>query len=293
MGSPYHVSRCPSHLLSCDKASFEFQAISLIAGSLAHPRRALLTTFIQEAVDRELAARFFLDDVVGHDKAKIAEFLVDWIGLLRRVRPTVCENLDPSLRQSIWRRDKGRCFISKADDRKVLPVHILSPTLFQDKEMVRDGRLDTMLAVYIGRSKLESLRSLLDRDSDFPGYDPSDQLMLLSSQMLAHFANGRVSLQASTIEATSNSARYYVSTNRFIPSSRIDAFPFISLDNRAMETLSLPNPLLIGVHHQFAPATAWLEVFDHMKQSSSVSRSSTLQGRSSLAGKKTWIRRYV
>ncbi|KAH3976759.1 hypothetical protein HBI13_149890 [Parastagonospora nodorum] len=59
-----------------------------------------------------------------------------------------------------------------------------------------------------------------------------------------------------------------------------------------METLSLPNPLLIGVHHQFAPATAWLEVFDHMKQSSSVSRSSTLQGRSSLAGKKTWIRRY-
>ncbi|KAH3976676.1 hypothetical protein HBI13_149900 [Parastagonospora nodorum] len=210
MGSPYHVSRCPSHLLSCDKASFEFQAISLIAGSLAHPRRALLTTFIQEAVDRELAARFFLDDVVGHDKAKIAEFLVDWIGLLRRVRPTVCENLDPSLRQSIWRRDKGRCFISKADDRKVLPVHILSPTLFQDKEMVRDGRLDTMLAVYIGRSKLESLRSLLDRDSDFPGYDPSDQLMLLSSQMLAHFANGRVSLQASTIEATSNSVSPHV-----------------------------------------------------------------------------------
>jgi len=83
MGSPYHVSQSASHVLSCDKASFEFQAISFIAGSLAHPQRTLLNTFIQGAVDRELAARFFLD-VVGHDKAKVAEFLGDWISLLQR-----------------------------------------------------------------------------------------------------------------------------------------------------------------------------------------------------------------
>jgi hypothetical protein len=84
MGSPYHVSQCPSHLLSCDKASFEFQAISLIAESFAHPQRTLLSTFIQGAVDREFAARFFLDNVARHEKANVAEFLVDWISLLRR-----------------------------------------------------------------------------------------------------------------------------------------------------------------------------------------------------------------
>lgn len=84
MGSPYHVSRSVAHLLSCDGASLEFQAISLIAESLAHPQRALLSAYIQQAVDRETAARFFLDDVVGQNKAKVAEFLADWISLLRR-----------------------------------------------------------------------------------------------------------------------------------------------------------------------------------------------------------------
>jgi hypothetical protein len=77
MGSPYHVSRC-------DEASAEFQAISLIAESLVHPERALLSAFIQQADDRELAARFFLHDVVGENKATVAEFLADWISLLRK-----------------------------------------------------------------------------------------------------------------------------------------------------------------------------------------------------------------
>ncbi|CAO2658138.1 Nn.00g073980.m01.CDS01 [Neocucurbitaria sp. VM-36] len=302
MGSPYHVSRCASFPLSCDEASFEFQAISLIAESLAHPQRALLSAFVKQAADRELATRFFLDDVVGHNKATVAEFLADWISLLRRVRPIVCEDLDPSLRQSIWRRDGGRSCISKADDRKKgdenpLPIHIVSPTLFQDGDMVRDGRLDTMLAVYLGRSKLESLRSLLEQDPNFPGYDPSDQLMLLSSQMFAHFANGRLSLKADPLGATSNSARYFVKTNSFIPSIRVDVFPFIRLENRAIDTSSLPNPQLIEVHHRFALASAWLEVFDYMKQSCSSSCSSTSQDQASLAGKapakESWIRRCI
>ena len=83
MGTPYHISRCPSRLL-CDKASVEYQAISLIAESLAHPQRALLSVFVQQAVDRELAARFFLNKVVGHNKVTVAEFLGDWISLLRK-----------------------------------------------------------------------------------------------------------------------------------------------------------------------------------------------------------------
>ncbi|KAF2623084.1 hypothetical protein BU25DRAFT_182580 [Macroventuria anomochaeta] len=296
MGSPYHVSRCASHLLSCDEASIEFQAISLIAESLAHPQRALLSAFVQQAVDKESAARFILNDVVGHNKATVAEFLADWISLLRRVRPIVCENLDPSLRRSIWRRDGGRCCISKADEDP-LPIHIVSPTLFQDGDMVQDGRLYTMLAVYIGRSKLESLRSLLDQNSDFSGYDPSDQLMLLSSQMLADFANGRLSLKADPLGATSNSAQYFVKTNIFIPSIRVDVFPLIRLENRAMDTSSLPNPQLIEAHHRFALASAWLEVFDYMKQSCSSSCSLTSQDQTSLArkapAKRSWFRRCI
>ncbi|KAH7391102.1 kinase-like domain-containing protein [Phaeosphaeria sp. MPI-PUGE-AT-0046c] len=290
MGSPYHVSRSASHLLSCDEASFEFQAISLIADSLAHPQRTLLSAFVHQAVDKEAAARFVLDDVVVHNKATVADVLADWISLLRRVRPVVCENLGLSLRQSIWRRDGGRCCISKADDRKQgdenpLTVHIVSPNLFQDEDMVRDGRLDTMLIVYLGRSKSEQLRSLLVREPNFPGYDPSDQLMLLSSQMLAHITNGRLSLKADPLEATSNSARYFVKMKRFIPSIRVDVFPFISLENRATDTSSLPNPQFLEVHYRFALASAWLEVYDYMKQSCSSSCSLALQDQTSLAGK--------
>lgn len=80
MGSPYHIS---GHLLSCDEASAEFQAISLIAESLAHPHRTLLSSFVQQAPDRELAARFFLNNV-GQNKAPVAGFLADWISLLRK-----------------------------------------------------------------------------------------------------------------------------------------------------------------------------------------------------------------
>lgn len=87
MSSPYHVSQCAPtpHILSCDKASLEFHALSLITEALAHPQRAFLSAFVQKAVDRELATRFLLDVVVvEHDKAKVNEFLGDWIRLLRR-----------------------------------------------------------------------------------------------------------------------------------------------------------------------------------------------------------------
>ncbi|KAJ4987183.1 hypothetical protein SVAN01_07335 [Stagonosporopsis vannaccii] len=267
MGSPYHVSGCASHL-----SSIEFQAFSLIAESLAHPHRALLGAFIQQAVNRELAARFFLDHIHGYNKATVAEFLADWISLLRRIRPLACEELDPSLRRSVWQRDEGRCCISKADDRKIngenpLPIYVISPNLFQQ------GRLYSMLAVYIGRPKLECLMSLLNQDPNFPGNGLSDRMMLLSSQMLAHFANGRISLKADPLGATSNSARYFVKTNCFMPSMRVDVFPIIKLENRAMDTSSLPNPQLIEVHHQFAPALAWLEVFDYMRERRSFSYS--------------------
>lgn len=160
MGSPHHISGA-SHLLSCDEASLEFQAISLIIESLAHPQRTLLIGFVQQSVNKKSAARYFLDDVGGHNKAAVAKFLADWISLLRKclsplsfasilltnssARPTICKNLDPSLKWIIWRRDEGRCCISKVDDKQKydedpLPMHIVSPTLFQDDDMVRDVR---------------------------------------------------------------------------------------------------------------------------------------------------------
>jgi hypothetical protein len=84
MGTPYHISGSATHLLSCDKASAESQALSLIAESLAHPQRTLLSAFVQQAANPELASRFFLQEVLGRNNATVSEFLADWISLLRR-----------------------------------------------------------------------------------------------------------------------------------------------------------------------------------------------------------------
>ncbi|KAF1841896.1 kinase-like protein [Cucurbitaria berberidis CBS 394.84] len=202
MGTPYHIPRYAPKLFSCDKASAEFQALSLIAGSLAHPQRTLLTTFIQQAVDREVASRFFLDEVLERKNATVSEFLADWISLLRKVTPVICKDIDLSLKQSIWQRDDGQCCIAQAHERKKydedpLVVHILPPTLFRDQDMTQG---------------------------------------------------------------------YFVKTNYFIPSIQMDVYPFIKLENKAMDSSSLPNAKLIDVHHRFAPALAWLEVYDYMRQ---------------------------
>jgi hypothetical protein len=63
--------------------SAEFQTLSLIAESLVHPDRTLLSAFVQEATDKELASRFFLDEVLGREEVPISEFLAGWIPLLR------------------------------------------------------------------------------------------------------------------------------------------------------------------------------------------------------------------
>lgn len=60
-----------------------------------------------------------------------------------------------------------------------------------------------MLALYIGQSKLNLLELILDPSSTT--YDPSEQLMLLSSETFEHFANGRLSLKAIRLGSTSAS----------------------------------------------------------------------------------------
>jgi len=83
MGTPYRIAQSPFRPDACDKSSVEFQALSLIAESLPHPQRTFLSTFVRDAVDRELASRFFLDEVLVQNKITIAEFLTDWVNIVR------------------------------------------------------------------------------------------------------------------------------------------------------------------------------------------------------------------
>lgn len=84
MGSPYNIVGCASQLFLQDKASAEYEALSMIAESLVHPQRTVLSVFVRGAADREFAARYFLGEVTGHGKAAIQDFLANWITLLQK-----------------------------------------------------------------------------------------------------------------------------------------------------------------------------------------------------------------
>ncbi|RMZ69296.1 kinase-like domain [Pyrenophora seminiperda CCB06] len=205
-GFPKRYSLCPYiWMFTCDESSYEFQALSLIADSLLHPQRSILSDFIRNSADREVAAYFFLSEI-GQNSTTIEDFLSEWITLLRKVQPVECKDMDPSLRQNIWLRDGGKCCISFTEnderDKDPLVVHILSPTTFQDEDMIRNGRLDNLFAAFIGRSQVEYLKSLLNQDFKTLAHDTSEQLMLLSTKMFEHWANGRVSLKPSKRSAS-------------------------------------------------------------------------------------------
>ena len=84
MGTPLHISTSASQLFFQNKEVAEYEALSIITQFLVHPYRTLLSTFITEAADRELASRFFLDEVSQGGKSAISDFLADWITLLTK-----------------------------------------------------------------------------------------------------------------------------------------------------------------------------------------------------------------
>ncbi|KAF2469556.1 kinase-like protein [Lindgomyces ingoldianus] len=271
MGSPCNVSGSASQLFFQNKSCAEYRALSIIAESLAHPQRTLLSAFVQHAVDREIASQFFLDEVSGQDTVAVSEFLADWICLLKKVRPVVCTDLKETLRQNIWQRDGGRCCVSKAEKEKqfdggLLLAYVLSPSFFCDSDMVNNERLSSIFAAFIGESQLQNLRSLMGQDSLSPDRDQSDRLVLLSTRIFEHFRNGRLSLKRSSSVAAGDSARFFVESRNFIPSIHVDTFHFITLENNAVGLASLPNTQLLEMHHRCAEALAWLEVLEYMKR---------------------------
>jgi aminoglycoside phosphotransferase len=72
---------------------------------------------------------------------------------------------------------------------------------------------------------------------------------------------------------------------------------FITFENKANDHIFLPDQQLVSIHHQFAPALAWLEVSDRMSQQHDLLDSSKPQGSVDFAerGRVTrgWVQRYT
>lgn len=83
MSSAFHINTAFRHFPN-DEACIEHKALSMIAKSVEHPQRTLLTVFIQQAAVNELAAQLFLHVVSDHGTAAVLEFLAEWTSLLEK-----------------------------------------------------------------------------------------------------------------------------------------------------------------------------------------------------------------
>ena len=129
------------------------------------------------------------------------------------VRPVICTNPSPHLKQIIWQRDGERyCFSqgeeqnSKADD--LVLAYILPPSFAQDMNMAEDVRsprslsLSALIMLIILQPRLSKIFAAFVGDSAFQHLclgsvhsDQADQLLLLSPQHFEDFSHGRISLK--------------------------------------------------------------------------------------------------
>ena len=92
MGTPYNIKGSASQLFYQDTDLLQYKALLAIS-VLPHPDRTILSTFIEDAVDPEYAARYFLDTIssrVANDdeepptKEVLSSFLTEWICLINK-----------------------------------------------------------------------------------------------------------------------------------------------------------------------------------------------------------------
>ncbi|KAF2425514.1 kinase-like protein [Tothia fuscella] len=269
MGSPYNLGGSASQLFFQIKDSAEYKALTLIS-SLPHPQRTLLSLFVEGAVDREHAAEFFLEEISEQGESAMLGFLDNWTRLVDKIRPVLCRDVDDSLKQTVWERDKGQCCISGARDNAIgtdqlLLTFILPPWLLNESEMAEQGILYRMLKVYIGDSHLLNVQSLINQNSSASLSASSDQLLLLSTPDFDHFENGRFSLKR--MRTAKDSPRYLVCQHEVLPSVEIKLeSDIVEFEMKATESALPPNQHLLEAHHRFAEALSWLEVSRYMKQ---------------------------
>ena len=60
----------------------------MVAKSVQHPQRTLLSVFIQQAANKEAAAQLFLDFVADRGATAVLDFLAEWIELLEKSKST-------------------------------------------------------------------------------------------------------------------------------------------------------------------------------------------------------------
>ncbi|KNG91455.1 hypothetical protein ANOM_000047 [Aspergillus nomiae NRRL 13137] len=257
MAVPWNIRGSASQLFFQDKTSPQYKALLAIA-DVPHPDRSILGSFINDALDPQEAARYFLRMTSMENGSKappersISEFLSNWKILIDKFRPTLVTSLSSETKKLLYERDGGRCCLTrtpfKSDlDYNINYAHMISPHVFAGPDLSEGAALSEMLGAFLSRERLEIA---------FNAVKEGEVFLIVESR-----ANHPDTTQKQT---------YYINANWFKPQhcGRL-SLPTdkIHLENRSPQLTPILNEELIGIHTRFSTSLAWMEAQKYMNMS--------------------------
>ncbi|EEP76339.1 predicted protein [Uncinocarpus reesii 1704] len=142
---PQNIRGSASQLFFQDKQTSQYAA-QLAISKLAHPDRAILATFVEDAADPEVAAKYLLREISPEDSSTeqplvtLDEFLSRWKTLVEKFRPVQAVELSSDTKLTIFNRDGGCCCVTdiafkSPSDPNLVFIHIVPPSVFTDPSL--------------------------------------------------------------------------------------------------------------------------------------------------------------
>ncbi|KAH6850767.1 kinase-like domain-containing protein [Chaetomium sp. MPI-CAGE-AT-0009] len=249
----------PASIVAEPLTYYEAAVAAIRQSDLEHPGKPLLESFVDDAIDHDLAAAFLLTRLSREGNASepdMGAFLADWkrtIALF--VRDGVCEAPDRNLVASVTRRDGGKCRITGRSGSfwdPLVVVPILPRIKLADVD-VEDSPCHQMLGAFL----TPKIRDLLLSDTEEESYKRVENHWLLRKSAAAAFAQGYFQLsfkrrsRYAVLKILRGGPRYPAILDK------VDDFRRGSFVDASASKIKLPNPWALEVLSHFATPLRW------------------------------------
>ncbi|KAK2759209.1 hypothetical protein FQN53_008152 [Emmonsiellopsis sp. PD_33] len=268
---PKNIRDSASQLFFQDKESLQYSA-SLVISCLSHPDRAILSCFVEDSVDPEEAARYFLRVTSPPDGSTasmdaVSDFLLTWKLLIGKFHPVEAHSLSTEDRDIVYKRDGGACCVTHTpfetvSDVDARYVHVVPPHVLEDPHLSKSSSVLEMLKVFISEESFKKIP--LSAAAGPSSRQELDNVWLLSADAFETMRTGTIRFTVPRWENHTEPALkqcYMVKTNRFIP--RRDYKTAVNtrsmtLENRTPEQASIVSKELLSLHARFSKSFAWI-----------------------------------
>ncbi|KUJ15474.1 kinase-like protein [Mollisia scopiformis] len=239
------------------------EALSLIEGAkLPHPSDPLLSSFIIEALDPRLAARYVLRTTQSGENQQVGllRLVSDWTYLVESISKHGCSPPTPDAvtQANITKRDGGKCCITGKVSRVWDPLVVVPVLPVPSRWIVDEPRIFNMLGAFLTPSYRDWWLAYVERPEDMNSYHNH----WLVRRSAAHaFAQGVVTLdrfQPSMIEYEIK----HVLIGVLNPIDTDGSYPLLGDHSRL--GIEKVDPRFIGTHARFSPSCRWLHIAEQI-----------------------------